>query len=231
VQTTLLLQESGRQDSAISVATAGRQDSAISAAGRQDSATSVTPARSSAGTPAPSTKQLADGDVMFLGTLSTDRPQNVHDERIPRLMGRSVEYYAYPVEGKAIQRYNRIVDMVRHPPAKNVLFIGQVPNLLPLPYLAWTLDLLLGEYGVHWVLQTAKNGCAKVWTRQERQMAQLLLLTKHVLYDVCGVWVARTDAAAEALRKYATQLKSGAEPCDPRLPRGLMVIESLKPSS
>jgi len=165
---------------------------------------------------------------MYLGNVASDKPVNAHDRLRSESYTKIIRYTPYPAFER-VRRYEARVDEQRHPPNnRNNVFVGQVPNLMPLPYLAWCLDTVLGEYGVRWLLQTTKNGCAKVWCRDEIAQSQLLKRNKRVLFDICGMWIADTDEGAAAIADYVETLRREELPCDPRLPRSLMVLEGMK---
>jgi len=168
---------------------------------------------------------------MYLGNVASDKPINAHDRLRSEAYAKIIRYVAYP-SFERVRRYEARVDEQRHPPNnRNNVFVGQVPNLMPLPYLAWCLDTALGEYGVRWLLQTTKNGCAKVWCRDDIAQNSLLKRNKCVLFDVCGMWTAETDEGTKSIADYVENLRRDEQPCDPRLPRSLMVLEGMKNQS
>jgi hypothetical protein len=166
---------------------------------------------------------------MFLGgSRPEDKPINAHTE----LAADGIAYVAYPPPNSDdVRRYASKCDQSRALSRgdRNVVFIGQVPRLLPLPYVPWALDLLLEEYGVTWVLQTQQNSCAKAWTESEAQADELVRRNKRLLFDVCGVWVARTPAQVERIFSYQSTMQMRG-PLDGRVPRHGIIIEPLKPA-
>ena len=171
---------------------------------------------------------------MFLG-YDTDLPKTYHDalqavSAEVKEKGGKLSFTPFP-NFERVERYSSKVDEVGPPrvSVKHSIFVGQVPNLLPLQYLAWVLDTIIGEYGTTWVLQTAKNGCAKAWMRDEQAQHKVITMNRRVLFDVTGFWLAEDDTATAALRAHVQRISaSGAPSQDPRLPRGLMVLEIIK---
>ena len=173
---------------------------------------------------------------MYLGN-EHDQATNQHYDGVRAWSSRngqtvvkgSLRFTNYP-NFERVTRYNKIVHDHQHPTVvKNSIFVGQVPNLLPLQYLAWILDTITGEYGTRWVLQTTKNGCAKAWMRDDIAQHKVIRMNRRVLFDVTGYWFAADDDAADDLRRYVDSLGGPGTPSqDPRLPRGLMVLEVIK---
>lgn len=163
---------------------------------------------------------------MFLGGGSErDTPTNAH-----RALHGKIPYYAYPPPNATeVLRYLGRVDTTRAFARGdyNVCFVGQIPRLLPLPYVPWALDLLMEEYGSKWMLQTQPNGCAKVWVETEGQCAILTERNKYMMFDVCGVFVARTGEEIRLLTDYQANLQQ-AGPIDARVPRHGAIIERLR---
>lgn len=177
---------------------------------------------------------------MYLGgSRPSDTPVNTHEGRLSGAM----TYVAYPPPDDAlVTRYEKMVHTLRACPPSNflsdrrvdnrsddiVLFLGQIPRLLPLNYVPWVLDLLLADYCVSWVLQTQTNGCAKAWVFMPEQAFLLKSLNKCLLFDVCGVWVAKTAEEQVVMTAYQIELNSGTLLIDSRVPRNGMVIEASK---
>jgi hypothetical protein len=165
---------------------------------------------------------------MFLGGMrADDRPINAHSE----LAQYGVPYYAYPPpDSEDVLRYSPKCDQTRALTRgdRNVVFVGQVPRLLPLPYVPWALDLLVEDYAVAWVLQTQQNGCAKAWTETDAQVEELVRRNKLLLFDVCGVWVGRSDEQRARIQHYQSTMQMRG-PLDGRVPRHGIIIERLRP--
>jgi hypothetical protein len=166
---------------------------------------------------------------MYLGgNRDSDTIQNAYEQ----LRGR-VTYVAYPPPNSPdVLRYASKCDQTRALTKgdRNVVFVGQIPRLLPVPYVPWAIDLLLQEYATAWVLQTHANGCAKAWTEAEAQAQQLVLRSKQLIFDVCGVWVARGVAELEASMAFQRQLQVNRTlVADPRVARQGMILERLRP--
>lgn len=175
---------------------------------------------------------------MYLGgSRQTDIIQNTHEEKLRGVM----TYVAYPPpDDTEVQRYvsmthtqhacppysflapERTVNSQNY--GDSTLFLGQIPRLLPLNYVPWALDLLLEEYGTRWVLQTQANGCAKAWVFTDKQAKLLIERSKHLLFDVCGVWVAKTAVEKQIMQAYQREIASGIS-LDSRVPRNGMVVE------
>lgn len=170
---------------------------------------------------------------MFLGGNNVgDVPANAHSVPLKQLPpDRRPQYVAYPPpDAPEVAKYTSKCCTQRAWARgdQNVVFIGQVPRLLPLQYIPWALDLLLEEYGTRWVLQTQPNGCAKAWVDDPAHCRTLIDRSKHMLFDVCGVWVARTRAQVEAMMAYQAGLQTGG-PLDGRVPKHGMIAEGLRP--
>lgn len=181
---------------------------------------------------------------MYLATSSgNDSADNKHYEvvkEMPAFKRKEIEYIPYCTKDD-IERYrvmgdascvpDRIADPTKqgHVPVEASAFIGQVPNLLPLAYLAWAIDTLCQMFVVEWVTQTSNNGCARVWLWREFAPDIVTDKTHRVLFDIQGAYFARTAAAADELHDYSWQMRQGERDCDPRLPRGLLVIEKMRP--
>lgn len=136
-------------------------------------------------------------------------------------------YVPYPAPSSPdILKYVPRSDTSRSLPRENdhlLLFVGQTPHLLPLPYIAWALDLLLGEYCVRWVLQTHRNGCAKVWAETEEQRRVLMEKSGWMFFDIQGVW---TAANADVVKEALGRIEQFGR--DPRLPSQGMNIEKMR---
>lgn len=170
---------------------------------------------------------------MFLGgNNAADVPANAHTRAMEQMPPDArPQYVAYPPpDSPEVSRYMAKCCTQRAWARgdQNVAFIGQVPRLLPLQYIPWALDLLLEEYGTRWVLQTQPNGCAKAWVDDEAHCTTLTERSKTMLFDVCGVWVARTRPQIDASMAYQATLQSQG-PLDGRVPRHGMIAEKLRP--
>jgi len=165
---------------------------------------------------------------MYLGgSEPTDLPENAHKF----LKERQMPYVAYPPpESPEVARYKHKVDTTRAFARGDhlVVFIGQIPKLLPLNYVPWAMDLLMEEYGCKWVLQTQANGCAKAWVETEEQCQKLVENNKNLLFDVCGVWIARTPSEQRIMKEYQQSLQLCAA-FDNRVQRHGAIIERLRP--
>ena len=72
-----------------------------------------------------------------------------------------------------------------------------------------------------------RNGCAKVWMRNEAAHNRLIRMKSTVLFDINGYWVAQNDAERLKLSQYAKTIQDGTTRIHPKLPRGTMVFEPL----
>lgn len=166
---------------------------------------------------------------MFLGRGEADEG---HSNGHEGALAHRITYFPYPAPSDpSIARYIAKGDTSRSLP-KEVpysFFIGQLPHLLPLPYVAWSLDFLMEEYGTKWILQTHKNGCAKGWAESAAQLELLLgPLNGRLLFDVCGVWVARSDEEKRILDDYLRVIQETNTSVDVRIPRTAINLEPLK---
>lgn len=171
---------------------------------------------------------------MFIGD-SNDSIDNIHNT----LLGMEIDYMAYPpptlpvilgyVPKVSTRLYNQGQGDVQ-------VFLTGIPKGLPLPYIPWALDLLLEEYGVKHVCQTTPNGCAKVWLENEEQKTRLITRdasdkaqVPFLLFDIQGVWVARSQEQISSLQAYL-EPDQYSRPQDSRLPQsGLCVKEVNSP--
>jgi hypothetical protein len=154
--------------------------------------------------------------------------ENTHTDYLSNIPG--LYYTRYP-SVEAIQRYRQLVsnedqpsDFATH---YKPVFVGQVPNLLPIPHLAWSLDLVLESYELVYVAQGKKNGCAKAWLVSEAARELLCQRTKTLMFDVCGVWVARTEEAKKRLEDYSLRIRNNEIRIDQRVPKSSIVFEPL----
>lgn len=158
---------------------------------------------------------------MYIGREG-DPATNIYTEKLAALLdARKVYYHPYPrPDTPEIQRYEKLVGGTnqRAFDANLTLFCGQVPYDLPHPFIPWALDLLLNDYASSWVKPTDRMGGAKVWVNYPEQSEQLRSLTEHLLFDVCGVWVAQDKETVAKLRDVAKHS------CESRLARSAMTI-------
>jgi hypothetical protein len=164
---------------------------------------------------------------MFLGRNESDSSDNVH----PQLTGK-LSFYVYPRPDS--------LDVVRYLPKTHnshslsmrdfpfVVFVGQLPHLLPLPHIAWALDLLLGDYGIVWVLQSHRNGCAKAWVASEQHLRRLMEYNGRLLFDIRGVWLAENEDKKAFLDSYVQSLRDAGNVGDVRVPRSAVNFEAPK---
>jgi hypothetical protein len=113
------------------------------------------------------------------------------------------------------------------------LFIGQVPHLMPAQYLAFVLDVALGEKAVRFIRVLPRKTSALVWLESPcgRCAADsVTTLNGRVVFDIAGFFVLQPEAAAawqahvsaEAQQLDAARLQ-GAH--DQRLPNRPLVVE------
>jgi hypothetical protein len=169
--------------------------------------------------------------TMFLGHANSD-PNNVH--RIPDFMQESnlpeIPLKRYPPHEKVLRYYAMAKpDFKPDETTSTAIFVGQVPNMMPLPYLAWAIDTIVGRYIVTCVKHAKKSGCAVAWVRTE-ECPRLYEHSRSVLFDVTGYWCPADETQKEKLEEYTQTLRAGAFPDvhkDGRIPKSCMVFEEL----
>ena len=148
------------------------------------------------------------------------------DEQCHHYLRGKVRYQPFPSEATLV-KYTPLCVPGFMPPDRCATFVGQVPNMLPLEAIAWTIDTMAECYVVQWLCQTKKNGCAKLWTRDTEAQRQLIGLSKTVLFDVNGFWWPEDEYQQASLKSYITELQAGRVDADPRVPKCPMVFEEL----
>lgn len=174
---------------------------------------------------------------MYLGTNDQHLTEpalqrDVHQLHLDK-NGPGIRYVAWPPHDEYVARYLQkiVLPTAQVPPQQNqnVVFVGQLPTLLPMQYLAWAIDTLLKEYAVLWVLQKQKNGMAKVCLKTEDQRDRLVALSKYMLFDICGVWIAETKEQFDHFCEYTQAIRNGDIFInDSRVPRHGMTVEKLR---
>ncbi len=161
---------------------------------------------------------------MFLGHEQSD-PANVHQ----RVGTGNIRLIHYPPAPK-VERYKSITE--RAPPEVAVtMFVGQIPNMMPLPYLAWSIDAICGQYVIESLKHARKSGCAVAFVRPD-VLDVVLSKSRSILFDVHGLWYPDPSKPEqlEFLHAYCTELRSGEYPevhADGRVPKGCIVFEEM----
>ena len=169
-------------------------------------------------------------------TPNNDPHANVHAEH----MLDRVNYYAYP-ELKEIMCYAELCT------AKHTdkvfsgfpLFVGQVPNLLRLEYIAWCIELLAQDCVIVQLVQSSRKGVCKLFVESADQREMLIReFNGKMLFDLNGVWIPDPDVESQKYHfsQYVRRLhvpsgdqkedtQEGSVGRDNRLPRRPIVME------
>ncbi|KPA80872.1 hypothetical protein ABB37_04284 [Leptomonas pyrrhocoris] len=105
------------------------------------------------------------------------------------------------------------------------LFIGQVRFETTSAELLWLIHRTCGACASH--LESRGAGCYLLYCRSEADLTLVRSLHKRILFDVGGVWLARTADEVDALCEYVA-LDAAVLSKKSRLPRDSMVVEELK---
>lgn len=139
-----------------------------------------------------------------------------------------VEFLPYP-SADQVTAYKSIMFYGNNMPTSGVgLFVGQLPNALPLEYAAWVLDTIIGKYAIiHGMIHRGPRGWAKFFVQDMDTASLMLRYTHKIFFDVNGVWVARTPEQAIVMKKYSDHIAAGLIRYDNRIPRFPAPIELL----
>lgn len=88
------------------------------------------------------------------------------------------------------------------------VFVGQVPFTLPPAYLAWAINLLVGQEIVVEALMARNQSCGRVVIPRE-YIQHVLSLSESALFDSSGLWVARTPEQVKELELFSASLGTG----------------------
>ena len=105
------------------------------------------------------------------------------------------------------------------------LFIGQVRFETTPAELLWLIHRTCGACASH--LESRGAGCYLLYCRSEADLTLVRSLHKRILFDIGGVWLARTADEVDALCEYVA-LDAAVLSKKARLPRDSMVVEELK---
>jgi hypothetical protein len=105
------------------------------------------------------------------------------------------------------------------------LFIGQVRFETTPSELLWLIQRTCGACASH--LESRGAGCYLLYCRSEADLTLVRSLHKRILFDIGGVWLARTADEVDALCEYVA-LDAAVLSKKARLPRDSMVVEELK---
>jgi hypothetical protein len=168
---------------------------------------------------------------MFLGHANSD-PNNVHkvaEFATDQGVQGGMPLVRYP-PGDSVKRYHDMARPDYEPEEESTaIFVGQVPNMMPLPYLAWAIDTITKSYIVTAVKHAKKSGCAVAFVRSSEK-EKLFAASRKVLFDVIGYWCPETTEQKEKLEEYTQTLRAGSWPevhKDGRIPKSCMVFEEL----
>ncbi|GET89716.1 hypothetical protein, conserved [Leishmania tarentolae] len=105
------------------------------------------------------------------------------------------------------------------------VFIGQVRFETTAEELLWLVHRTCGACASH--LESRGAGCYLLYCKSEADLTLVRSLHKRVLFDVGGVWLARTADEVDAMCEYIA-LDAPLLSKKARLPRDSMVVEELK---
>ncbi|KPI88021.1 hypothetical protein ABL78_2897 [Leptomonas seymouri] len=105
------------------------------------------------------------------------------------------------------------------------LFIGQVRFETTPAELLWLIHRTCGACASH--LESRGAGCYLLYCRSEADLTLVRSLHKRILFDIGGVWLARTADEVDALCEHVA-LDAAVLSKKARLPRDSMVVEELK---
>lgn len=105
------------------------------------------------------------------------------------------------------------------------LFIGQVRFETTAAELLWLVHRTCGACASH--LESRGAGCYLLYCKSEADLTLVRSLHKRILFDVGGVWLARTADEVDAMCEYIA-LDAPLLSKKARLPRDSMVVEELK---
>ncbi|KAG5475299.1 hypothetical protein LSCM1_03412 [Leishmania martiniquensis] len=108
------------------------------------------------------------------------------------------------------------------------LFIGQVRFETTSAELLWLVHRTCGACASH--LESRGAGCYLLYCKSEADLRLVRSLHKRVLFDIGGVWLARTASEVDAMCEYIA-LDAPLLSKKARLPRDSMVVEELKADS
>ncbi|CAG9576670.1 conserved hypothetical protein [Leishmania major strain Friedlin] len=105
------------------------------------------------------------------------------------------------------------------------LFIGQVRFETTAAELLWLVHRTCGACASH--LESRGAGCYLLYCKSEADLTLVRSLHKRILFDIGGVWLARTADEVDAMCEYIA-LDAPLLSKKARLPRDSMVVEELK---
>lgn len=135
---------------------------------------------------------------------------------------------------RALQSKCRFIAFPSHlPPANHptsgqvdlALFIGQVRFETSPAELIWLIHRTCGACASH--LESRGAGCYLLYLKSQADLALVRGLHKRILFDIGGVWLARSPEEVDALCEYVA-VEAPALSKKARLPRDSMVVEELK---
>lgn len=169
---------------------------------------------------------------MYLGNAGASTV-NIHVQLQGQPPDTRPAMYMYPPEAE-VKRYALMCSPDNEPtsdisPHGVAIFVGQVPSMIPIQYLAWVIDTICAEYVVVYCQQGRKHGTARAWIRPDK-VELVLSKTRVALLDVRGVWVPLDAAQKALLESYVERVRTGEVPevlSDGRVPKSAMVFERL----
>lgn len=111
------------------------------------------------------------------------------------------------------------------PQHRKAVFIGQVRFETTQKELIWLVHRLSGACASH--LESRGAGCYLLYCKSEADLQLVRSLHKRVLFDIGGVWFARTAEEIDALCEYVA-LEAPLLSRNAHLPRDSMVVEELR---
>lgn len=161
------------------------------------------------------------GDDPFPGyhKMHISHTRNAHAAALHPL-----ECCAYPpLNNPSATRYDDMDVAPGSHPTRFCASVGRLPDNISAQHIAWAVDLLLQQPAVRGVRSLGTSGVARVWVEDEEQLRVLHSRSRHMWFDVCNVWVARTPADVARVAAYEVQLQS-SEQFGPRFVRRAVEI-------
>eukprot|EP00796_Vickermania_ingenoplastis_P008738 gene8738-6144_t len=157
--------------------------------------------------------RIPDWDPGDINVVSELAPQVVH-----RALQSKCRFIAFPSSLPPVNHSNTgQVDLA--------LFIGQVRFETSPAELIWLIHRTCGACASH--LESRGAGCYLLYLKSQADLVLVRSLHKRILFDIGGVWLARSPEEVDALCEYVA-VEAPALSKKARLPRDSMVVEELK---
>lgn len=150
-------------------------------------------------------------------------------EFIPYATNRLVEHYRVRHDIKnGLDSLHEEMDKKVEEQSYTALFMGQIPNMIPIHYLEWFIDTLLERYTFACVKPSKKTGTAQLFV-PNNVVDELLQLSRTAWCDIRGVWIAKTPKGKtffQELKESIPDIPSIYK--DGRITKNPLVIDHLK---